>query len=64
MTGIYDSRGEEYTLAELRVVLREHGLRVIKLDHTEMPVCTGSAVSVTEERCDGAIVVTTFEGKP
>ena len=57
MTGIYDSRGEEYTLAELRVVLREHGLKVTPLTDP-----TPEAWQRVEERCDGAIVVTTFEG--
>ncbi len=60
MTGIYDSRGEEYTLAELRVVLREHGLKVAPLAGHD----TQEAAQKIEERCDGAIVVTTFEGKP
>ena len=58
MIGIYDSRGEEYTLAELRFVLREHGLVVVSI--ADLDGC--ELVQKTEERCDGAIVVTTFEG--
>ncbi len=51
MTGIYDSRGEEYTLTELRVVLRQHDLKLTTL-----------AEQKVLEACERAALVKTVKG--